>query len=119
VVRGARAATGRDVSFVVENHGRAEVSLRSEVAIERRDGEAWSAVDEIQSVSLRMDCQTAPPECVTLAPGAALHPPAWTGMIGDAQCMCERCVDAPAGAYRIVVTTCDGAHRAASDPVAL
>jgi hypothetical protein len=40
-------------------------------------------------------------------------------MIGDAQCMCERCVDAPAGAYRIVVTTCDGAHRAASDPVAL
>jgi hypothetical protein len=101
-------------SLIVENRGNEPVELTTALVLERQDGDAFAAVEEIQGLALRYDCQSETPECITLVPGAALHPPPWTGDIGDAQCACERCTAAPEGTYRFVVTTCGGGHRVES-----
>jgi hypothetical protein len=101
-------------NLIVENRGDEPVELATALVLERRDGDAFTTVEEIQGVALRYDCESETPECITLVPGAALHPPPWTGDIGDAQCACERCAAAPEGTYRFVVTTCGGGHRVES-----
>lgn len=87
----------------VQNRGTETVRLRSAVALELKEGEAWSDVPV--ELALRMDCETPVDDCVSLAPGAELIPPAWNGKRGDAQCDCERCVDLP-GEVRFVVQSC-------------
>jgi hypothetical protein len=101
-------------NLIVENRGAEAVELSTGLVLERQDGTAWTTVDGIQGLALRFDCTQPVPECITLIPGAALHPPPWTGDIGDAQCACERCVDAPAGSYRFILSTCTGGHRVES-----
>jgi len=113
---GLAVEPGRDgaTSLIVDNRGEEPVRLATALSLERQDGEAFTAVEGIGGLALRFDCTTPPEECVTLIPGAALHPPPWSGDLGDAQCDCERCADAPTGTYRFVVTTCGGGHRVQS-----
>ncbi|MGE0784831.1 MAG: hypothetical protein AB7S26_04010 [Sandaracinaceae bacterium] len=112
------ARHARDVGLRVENHGAEVVQLSSAVGVERQDGDAFRAVDGVE-MHLRFDCEVAPPECVTLAPGAAYLPPAWKAMVGHAQCECERCAAAPPGNYRFVVRSCNRAHAVVSEPFAV
>ncbi len=100
-------------SLIVENRGSEPVELSSALVLEREEDGAFAPVSGIAGLALRFDCEP-PPECLTLVPGAALHPPPWNGMLGDAQCICTRCADAPTGSYRFVVTTCGGGHRVTS-----
>ncbi len=105
---------GEGQKLIVENRGEEPVELASALVLEREEGDAFAAVEGISGLALRYDCESETPECVTLVPGAALHPPAWTGDIGDAQCACEECAEAPEGTYRFVVATCGGGHRVES-----
>ncbi len=107
-------AEGDGQLLVVENRGQEPVELATGLTLERREGDAFAAVDGIEGLALRYDCESETPECITLVPGAALHPPAWSGDIGHAQCECERCTAAPEGTYRFVVQTCGGGHRVES-----
>ncbi len=105
------------VTIRVENHGTEQTELRGALALERRAGESWEPARA--SLDLRYSCEERAPECVTLAPGAVLIPPAWLGTWGDAQCVCTRCGPADEGTYRLVVTSCNGAHRIESEPFEL
>ncbi|MEM9071246.1 MAG: hypothetical protein AAGE52_22230, partial [Myxococcota bacterium] len=89
----------------VENRGTAPVSLRSGARFETRGEDGWQPLQV--EWTLRADCEATPAECVTLAVGAELIPPPWTGDRGDAQCGCERCTPVDPGAeVRVVVESC-------------
>lgn len=107
----------RSVDIRVENHGAEQIELRTVLALERQRGGAWEDVSA--SLTLRDSCQVEAADCVTLAPGAVYIPPPWTGQLGDAQCTCARCDRAPAGTYRLVVTSCSGAHTVEGEPIEL
>lgn len=109
----------RSVTPRVESRGEEPAELSSRVALQRRSGEAWEDVDGGE-LHLRFGCDEAVPECLTLAPGAVLLPPAWTGKTGTTQCECEGpCPDAPAGTYRFVVRSCSRAHAIEGEPFEL
>jgi len=110
---------GGVVHVIVENHGREPVVLAATLEIEREEPGGWAAVEGIAGLSLRRSCEESGEECLTLVPGAELHPPAWLGTIGDAQCICTRCAPAPEGRYRFVVATCDGEHRVEGEAFSL
>jgi hypothetical protein len=105
----------RHVAIRVENHGAEETQLRGALTLQRQNGEAWEAASSA-GIDLRYSCEDQAPECVTLAPGAVLIPPAWLGTWGDAQCVCTRCGPAEAGTYRFVATSCSGAHTIEGEP---
>jgi hypothetical protein len=118
VVR-VRGEPGRDrsVAVSIESRGERPAELSRRVVIEQREGETFRPVGNL---ALRDSCNGSVPDgCVTLVPGAELRPPEWLGLLGDAQCACERCAAAPAGVYRFVATSCDGAHRVESAPFEL
>jgi hypothetical protein len=110
--------SGRQVTLRIENHGTENVRLANHAAVEQEQSGRFGPFEN-QQLSLRMSCSQEAPECIELAPGATLEPPAWFGTRGDFQCACERCVPAPAASYRFVVTSCDGAHRVEGEPFAL
>ncbi|MCB9601250.1 MAG: hypothetical protein H6721_15550 [Sandaracinus sp.] len=87
----------------VRNVGTEPTRVRGAVRLERHDGEAWTS--QPIAFGLRARCGDAIPECVTLAPGAELLPPAWLGTVGDAQCDCDRCAPAE-GELRFVLESC-------------
>lgn len=104
----------RQVAIHVENHGADAAEVRSRLELQRRNGERWEEVSAAR-IELRFSCEDEAAECVTLAPGAVYIPPAWLGTQGDAQCTCTRCAPAPAGTYRFVATSCNGAHTIPGD----
>ncbi|MBX3269940.1 MAG: hypothetical protein KF729_06745 [Sandaracinaceae bacterium] len=116
-VSGERERAG-GVAIRIENRGDAEARLAGRLALQHRDGGRWAPLASV-SLDLRYSCEDRAPECVTLAPGASYLPPRWLGMIGDAQCACERCTAAPGGEYRFVVQSCDRAHTIEGEPFAL
>jgi hypothetical protein len=111
--------SGRAVRLRVANTSRQPVALGAEVVVEVLRGDAFVPVDEMGALTLRPSCETTAPPCTTLVPGAELFPPDWLGTFGDAQCACEECWPAPAGTYRIAVTSCDGRRRYLSPPFVL
>lgn len=113
-----RPATG-GVGISVANHGTEDVSLRSELVVEVDQGGTFQTAPSTTGLALRRDCAHEAERCVTLAPGAELLPPDWLGTSGDVQCACTRCGPVEPGDYRLVVTTCDGAHRVESNTLAL
>lgn len=117
-VLGEPDAHDRLVALRIENRGAEAAELSGTVALERRDGDTWAPLQGV-SLDLRFSCEDEPPECLTLAPGGIYLPPPWRGMIGDAQCECERCAAAPAGDYRFVVRSCNEAHAVQSESFAL
>lgn len=113
------ATPGPDgVALSLANHG-ADASLRSTVVVEVETNGTFAAAPSASTLALRYDCAHAADPCVTLAPGAELLPPSWLGTWGDMQCECERCAPVEPGRYRLVVTTCDGAHRVESNAFVL
>lgn len=96
-------------AIVVENHGREAEELSTAVILEKEDGAAWTEAGAA-GIRLRDSCAAPAPPCLTLAPGASVHAPSWTGAIGEAQCACDECARALPGRYRFVLETCD--HRA-------
>lgn len=96
------------VAISVTNASDSQVELGKALVVERAQGRNWATVDGQGELTLRSDCQTPAPDCLTLVPGATLEPPAWLGTSGDAQCLCERCVAVPPGRYRFVIRTCAG-----------
>ena len=87
----------------VRNVGTETARVRGAVRLERHAGDAWTSQPIV--FGLRARCGEAVPECVTLAPGAELLPPAWLGTVGDAQCDCDRCAPAE-GELRFVLESC-------------
>lgn len=116
-VIGVVDAHARTVVPRIENRGSAETSVGPRLVVQRREGTEWEDVSA--NVDLRFDCRSEAPECATLAPGAVLMPPAWLGTLGDAQCICTRCANAPAGTYRFVAQSCGGDHRVEGEPFEL
>ncbi len=97
------------------------VKLRVLASIEGlRDGK-WSDVSRSFDLGagfrLVAQCDTHRPEkpaaqaCVELAAGTQLVPVPWSGMSCSSQCnkLCDKNAPLPAGDYRLVVTSCDGA----------
>jgi hypothetical protein len=112
-------AAADGVGLSIANHGAADVSLRSSVVVEVEEGGSFHAAPSTSTLTLRYDCSHEADPCVTLAPGAELLPPSWFGTWGDMQCGCTRCAPVEPGNYRLVVTTCDGAHHVESNALAL
>ncbi len=100
----------RLVAISVTNASDAPVQLAKAVVVEMAHGARWSVVSGVAEITLRSDCQTPAPACITLVQGSTLEPPAWLGTVGDAQCICTRCGPAPSGRYRFVIRTCAGAR---------
>ncbi|MBK8171429.1 MAG: hypothetical protein IPK60_13935 [Sandaracinaceae bacterium] len=96
------------VEITVANAGSAAVRLSSALLLERQEGGTWSEVENVAGISLRTDCRTPAPECLSLVPGAELYPPPWLGTAGDVQCVCTRCGPVENGTYRFVAHSCDG-----------
>ena len=118
-VVGVVDAHERAVTPRVESRGDEPAELSSSVALQRRDGDGWVDVDGGE-LHLRFACDEEIPDCLTLAPGAVLLPPAWNGTTGTTQCECDgRCPDAPAGTYRFVVRSCSRAHAVEGEPFSL
>lgn len=92
------------------------------VRLEKRDqGATWRAVQGVEA-SLHASCE-ATDVCRTLRAGGIAQPPpyVWPVKIGavgtpHAECACERCMDLPAGEYRLLATTCEGSQSLASEP---
>jgi len=105
----------RTITPVVEVLG-GTARLAKTIGVEREVNGHFQRVTGIASLELRSDCQSRAPDCIEIVAGAELRPPHWTGMLGDAQCICTRCAPAPAGTYRFVLHTCDGAQQVESDP---
>lgn len=108
----------RQVAIRIENRGDAVAELATAIGLQRSQGEDWEDVGA--DLYLRDSCSApVPEECVSLAPGGVLLPPAWRGELGDAQCDCERCTAADAGTYRFVIQTCNGGHTLEGEPFEL
>lgn len=114
-IAGAVDRYDRSVALRVENRGTEQIELRSALALQQQDGEGWGEVSA--RLALRDSCSADAPECITLAPGAVYIPTAWKAKLGDAQCGDGEA--APAGTYRVVVTSCSGAHQVEGEPIAL
>ncbi len=117
-----QGAGGRGVGLRVINAdpGDFPAHLHAEVEVEQYVGGQWRRVNAA-GLELRASCTEAP-DCVTLEPRSELSIVPWTGMLGDAQCVCTRCAPAPAGRYRFAVTTCQRCQspaRAVSEPFEL
>ena len=88
--------------------------VRSQVQVERREGERWERVSA--ELLLRASCDATPGECLELEPGAELLPPP---LRGEGQC-CQDCEPMAAGQYRFVALSCapegTSPHRIASAP---
>jgi hypothetical protein len=79
-----------------------------------RAGGTFETATEIESFLLRPDCEHQGGECVELVPGGTLYPPAWGA---GGQCdSCPSCESIREGTYRVVMTSCGGAHRIESEP---
>jgi hypothetical protein len=113
-VTGERARHGREVTIRIENRG-AQTRVAGQLVLQRERDGTWATENGVQ-LDLRFSCHDEAPDCVTLAPGAVYLPPSWLGTIGDSQCLCERCVPAPSGTYRFLVTSCGGAHVIEGEP---
>ncbi len=110
-VRGEPFRGSRQVAIVVESRGKTPAHLAGALTIEREVHGHWAKVAHMGAMTLRTDCESKPPDCVTLVPGAELRPPPWLAVVGAAQCRCDGCARASAGRYRFVVQSCDQAHR--------
>lgn len=110
----AQPQANGDVQIAVDARANETVRLRQNVVVERLEGATWTDA-HVEGVSLRGTCDAAPTECAILTRGGGLRPPPWNGRTRNAQC--SRTADGqpvPAGSYRMVVMTCDGAHRVES-----
>jgi len=118
-----QGADGRQVGLRVINAdpGDFPARLHAEVEVEQHVGGEWHRVNAA-GLQLRATCSGEAPDCVTIEPRSELSIVPWTGMLGDAQCVCTRCGPAPAGRYRFAVTTCQRCQspvRAVSEPFEL
>lgn len=118
-VHGDPSRPGRAVGLRIANTGSTTLSVDAALVIERDVGGRFAPLEGLGRVTLRSSCEAPAPRCVTLAPGAEIFPPDWLGTTGDAQCACEECGPAPAGRYRVVAKSCDGAKTYAGEPFAI
>jgi hypothetical protein len=95
---------------VINNLGR-PVSVQRAVVVERWQGSAWQVVTAVSGLLLRADCRPDPKTrvintpallggCLVIGPRTTYSAPPWLGTVGDAQCVCERCVGVAPGLYR-------------------
>ena len=108
----------KQVKWTVENHHTTSVAFETAVTLEEKRGQSFFKVDQDYQVSVRLDCSDKPPKCMTLTPGAALHPPALSSGNGG-QCGCRNCVVPAPGTYRLSTRTCDGTHVMTSNAFSL
>lgn len=102
------------VGLRLQMRGDESARVRSQVQVERREGERWERVSA--ELLLRASCDATPGECLELEPGAELLPPP---LRGEGQC-CQDCEPMAAGQYRFVALSCapegTSPHRIASAP---
>ena len=102
----------------VSNRGESR-QLRSLIGVEQRVENGWEALP-ISRLLLRPNCEVLHgyPECISLESGATMTVAPWTGRLCMAQCPTSCRLDGvtPAGVYRFLVSSCDGAQQFASRP---
>ena len=109
--------SGKFGEFRVLNRGK-QIQLNTTVKIQEKTSEGWREAP-VTNLRLRASCEaSAAKECMTLAAGASLQPPAWTGSYCSSQCLANCNLDGPAppGTYRYVISSCDGKHKFVSPP---
>lgn len=97
------------VALVLQNRDAAPVRVAADVAVERMGASAFEAFAPT-ALALRFACDVPPVACLELVPGAELRPPPWLASAGRAQCNERGAEHAPAGRYRFVARTCEGAR---------
>jgi len=107
------ARTDRGVTVTLTNATREPVSFAASLVLEQRGGDdAWSTVTSRGHLVARLDAEQALPECAELVAGASLELP----FDGVAGADCAPCEPPAPGAYRVVVTSCNGTGRTESAP---
>jgi hypothetical protein len=108
-------ASAQGVQVKIQNRGKGNVSLRSQLHVIGGDG-TTALPANAQGPVLRWSCEQAVTTCVTLAPGAEYLPPPWPGKSGKGTCgECANCVDVAPGSYVLVAKACDKDVEARSD----
>ena len=108
---------GKFGEFRVINRGET-IQLNSTVKVQQKTPGGWQDAP-VTNLRLRASCEAgAATECMTLAAGASLQPPSWTGSYCSSQCLSNCNLDGPAppGTYRYVISSCDGEHKFVSPP---
>lgn len=114
VLQGAdvKLAAGAMIPLLAVNSFGHAVSVQRAVTVERWLANRWQPLSTPASgLLLRQDCRPDPRTrvintralvegCITLAPRSTFRSQPWMGTMGDAQCICERCVQVPPGTYR-------------------
>lgn len=99
-----------EVELRVEQRGEGLVRLAPAVTVERADDGRFTALADA-AVRLRPSCDDDAPPCLPLGRGGTLAPPPFTGRTGRGQCTgASEGRALPAGDYRFVLATCDGAR---------
>jgi hypothetical protein len=100
----------------LRNTGGTPIRLAFAARIELQQTGRWEATHHDLLLFESCPDPAPPPDgCITLEAHATYNPVAWTGWF--TQChACDKNVPAAVGTYRFVVTTCDRASEATSDP---
>ncbi|MFH1468514.1 MAG: hypothetical protein ABIO70_29255 [Pseudomonadota bacterium] len=119
------------VPVTIANHGADPIRLRRSLRLERQEEGGFTdltATGEVGAIWVRTGCEPrdgvvfwagGDEECVTVAAGGTIEIAPWLGTLGDAQCICERCVTAPPGTYRLSARACDGGGWIVGEPFTL
>lgn len=98
---------GMGLRIVNVDPGDFDAHLHREVHVEREVNGRWEPV-HTAGLYLRTSCGGRDPsDPVTIPRDASLTIAPWSGMAGDAQCVCTRCAPVPAGRYRFHVVAWD------------
>jgi hypothetical protein len=103
---GSRWVSGR-ATLSIANRTTESVRFASRLVLERLTDEAVEEAVDRGELRAHLDDDRPLPACAELAPGAHLEL-AFDGLRGPG---CATCDEPPAGAYRFVVTGCDGRSR--------
>lgn len=106
---------GAQISITILNGKNEPLELFRELQVEQEADDEWIALESVGELWIRGSCSSETTEsqaqghqCLTIEPLTSYEVPPWLGTLGDAQCICERCVPVPAGRYRIVASGCHG-----------
>jgi hypothetical protein len=104
-------------SIDIVNVSASTVSLRGKLIVERKRGSGWIETPIVFQTIVACDGTDAP-ECVSLAPGATIHPVAWNGYTCSGQCTrpCRSNHYNGPGDFRFIVQSCDRTRRYTSEP---
>jgi hypothetical protein len=110
------ALSAASVPISVLNQGSQPIRLQRRLRVERLERGMWRPLANVGDLYLRSDCRPDKngvltregfaAECITVEKQSTLQFQPWLGTYGDAQCICEKCVEVGPGTYRYVARFC-------------